>query len=235
MNNIIGKIRLQLNETADAETKKSSLHFFKEKITLYGVKTPIVRKISKESYSKIKLLPKKEIFDLIEILLQSGFLEESFIASDWTHFLSDQYTPEDFDVFKKWIDSYVNNWASCDTFCNHPMGDLIQKYPELLPKLIEFTHSDNQWMKRAATVSLIIPAKKGLFLDEIFQTTDNLLADKELMVQKGCGWVLKVASTAHLNEVFDYVVKHKKEMSRTTLRYAIEKMPEEMRKEAMKR
>ncbi len=235
MNDIIGKIRLQLNENADAETKKSSLRFFKEKITLYGVKTPVVRKISKESFSKIKAFPKKEIFDLVEILWQSGYLEESFIASDWTHAIQDQYLPEDFDLFRDWIDSYVNNWASCDTFCNHPMGDLIQMYPDLLPKLIDFTHSDNQWMKRAAAVSLIIPAKRGLFLNEIFQITANLLSDKELMVQKGCGWVLKVASTAHLDEVFDYVVKNKKAMSRTTLRYAIEKMPQDLRKEAMKR
>jgi 3-methyladenine DNA glycosylase AlkD len=39
----------------------------------------------------------------------------------------------------------------------------------------------------------------------------------------------------HLAAVFDYVMKHKAVMPRTALRYAIEKMPPEMRAEAMKR
>ena len=55
------------------------------------------------------------------------------------------------------------------------------------------------------------------------------------MVQKGYGWMLKVASQAHLQEVFDYVMKHKAVMPRTALRYAIEKMPPELKSEAMKK
>jgi 3-methyladenine DNA glycosylase AlkD len=46
--------------------------------------------------------------------------------------------------------------------------------------------------------------------------------------------MLKAASEAHQNEVFDFVVRHKVTMPRTALRYAIEKMPMEMKVEAMK-
>ena len=90
-------------------------------------------------------------------------------------------------------------------------------------------------MRRGAAVTLIVPAKKGLFLDDLFEIADILLLDKEDMVQKGYGWMLKVASQAHLQPAFEYVVKHKEVMPRTALRYAIEKMPEAMRKEAMKK
>ncbi len=235
MSDIIEKVRQQLNENVDKQYKKGCQRYFKSKITNYGVKNPIVHKISKESFKEIKELPKAEIFEFIETLWQSGFIEESFIASDWTDLLHKQYAPEDFDIFQKWINNYVNNWASCDSFCNHPMGILIQKYPELLPRLIEFTNSDNIWMKRAAAVSLIIPARKGFFLDQIFQIADNLLRDKDDMVQKGYGWMLKAASEAHQKEVFEYVVKNKNTMPRTSLRYAIEKMPKDLRKIAMKK
>jgi len=40
--------------------------------------------------------------------------------------------------------------------------------------------------------------------------------------------MLKVASQAHQQEVFDYVINNKKIMLRTALRYAIEKMPKEI-------
>jgi len=53
------------------------------------------------------------------------------------------------------------------------------------------------------------------------------------LVQKGYGWLLKVASQAHQKEVFDWVMKNKKEMPRTALRYAIEKMPQDLRRNAM--
>jgi 3-methyladenine DNA glycosylase AlkD len=53
------------------------------------------------------------------------------------------------------------------------------------------------------------------------------------MVQKGYGWMLKVASQAHEKKVFDYVMKNKKVMPRTALRYAIEKMPKSLKDKAM--
>ena len=72
-------------------------------------------------------------------------------------------------------------------------------------------------------------------LKEAFQTADILLQDKENLVQKGYGWMLKEASNRFPKEVFRYVMKNKKKMPRTALRYAIEKMPTAWRKEAMRR
>jgi len=80
-----------------------------------------------------------------------------------------------------------------------------------------------------------VPAKKGQFLKDVFEISDLLLLDEDDLVQKGYGWLLKVASHLHQKEVFDYVMKNKENMPRTALRYAIEKMPQSLRKEAMKR
>ena len=45
--------------------------------------------------------------------------------------------------------------------------------------------------------------------------------------------MLKEAANNYRDEVFNYVLNKKKTMPRLSLRYAIEKMPEEMRREAM--
>jgi len=69
----------------------------------------------------------------------------------------------------------------------------------------------------------------------VFVISSNLLKDKDDLVQKGYGWLLKEASNFHQNEVFEYVMKNKADMPRTALRYAIEKLPKDLRDAVMKK
>ncbi|NLG05371.1 MAG: DNA alkylation repair protein [Clostridia bacterium] len=235
MDKFLSKIRKKLKDNIDEKTLANSQNFFKEKIKFYGVKVPTVNKISKELFNQIELKQKAHIFDLCELLWKSGYLEESFIACNWSYYIHKEYKPEDFPTFERWIKQYVNNWASCDTLCNHTVGEFIEMYPEYVVKLKEFTKSDNRWVRRAAAVTLIIPARKGKFLKDIFDIADALLMDKDDLVQKGYGWMLKAASEANQQEIFNYVTRNKAVMPRTALRYAIEKMPIELKTVAMAR
>ncbi|MBP7653243.1 DNA alkylation repair protein [Candidatus Dependentiae bacterium] len=235
MNSIIKKIRYELKKNCDEKFKKSGQRFFKEEVKLYGVKSWIVRKISKDNFKNIKDKTKKELFAICEELLKSGYLEESFIACHWSEFSNKDFDKPDINTFEHWIDRYIKNWATCDTFCNHTVGGYIEKYPEKIQVLKKWAKSDNLWMRRSSAVSLIIPAKRGLFLNQIFEIANILLEDKNDMVQKGCGWMLKEASKNHTDEIFNYVLENKKKMPRTVLRYAIEKMPKDLKVKAMKR
>ncbi len=235
MGTIIEQVRKTLNGSIDEKTKNSAQRFFKEEIKSYGVKVPIVNQISKASFAEIKGKTKTEIFALCEELWQSGNFEECIIACNWSYALRKHYEPEDFMVFKHWVHNYVSNWAACDTLCNHTIGTFIMMYPEYILELKNWAKSTNRWVKRAAAVTLIIPARKGLFLENILELADILLLDKDDLVQKGYGWMLKAASESHQNEVFEYVVSKKAVMPRTALRYAIEKMPANLKTEAMKK
>jgi 3-methyladenine DNA glycosylase AlkD len=108
-------------------------------------------------------------------------------------------------------------------------------YPKYLSELKKWSKSNNRWKRRAAAVSLVVPARKGKFLKEVFGIANILLPDEEDLVQKGYGWMLKEASRKHQKEVYNFVIKNKKVIPRTALRYAIEKMPKKLRKEAMKK
>jgi 3-methyladenine DNA glycosylase AlkD len=234
MDPVIAQIRQELESRADPGIRKTSQRFFKEEIVCYGMKTATVIAIAKKYWKEVKGRPKPEIFALCDELYQSGYLEESFIVSNWSHALAGRYEREDLPVFRRWIDTYITNWASCDGFCNHTMGAFIEQYPEYVDELMAWTQSENRWMRRAAAVSLIVPAKHGKFLKEAMEIADLLRTDRDDMVQKGYGWLLKEASRKYQKAVFDYVMKNKKEMPRTALRYAIELMPKELKAEAMK-
>jgi 3-methyladenine DNA glycosylase AlkD len=226
-------IRQTLQDNANDEVRKSAQLFFKEPVKTYGIKTALVKAIAKETLKSLKNESKTNVFNLCEELWRSGYMEESFIACELSFAQRKKYEPDDFRTFEKWISSYVTNWASCDTFCNHTVGEILMKYPQFLSRLRTWAMDDNRWVRRAAAVSLIIPARKGYFLNEIIDIASRLMKDKDDLVQKGYGWLLKVAAQKHEKAVFDFVMKHKHEMPRTALRYAIEKMPQQLKKDAM--
>ncbi len=235
MNKVIQDLRSELILKADDKIKLSGERFFREEVKLYGIRSGVVNRIGKDHYKALADQSKENIFYFCEELWKSGILEESFIACNWSYYVHKQYKIIDFEMFERWINRYVSNWASCDTLCNHSVGSLIELYPETIDHLKRWTRSENRWMRRAAAVSLIVPAKKGKFLDDIFDIASNILTDQDDMVRKGYGWMLKVASQAHQKEVYDFVIRNKAVMPRTAFRYAIEKMPDELRSKAMEK
>jgi 3-methyladenine DNA glycosylase AlkD len=190
-------------------------------------------KLADRTFRELGNSDKTAVFPLCEELFSSLCMEESFIASRWSGKLHMQYEPDDFAVFERWVDTYVTNWASCDTLCNHTVGSFLEMFPEYATRLTVWAQSENRWMRRGAAVSLIVPAKRGMFLEEAFLIADLLLSDTEDLVQKGYGWLLKEESRRHQDEVLAFVLERKERMPRTALRYAIELMPPEKRKLAM--
>ncbi len=233
MEDVIARIRQELRENADDKKRESAERFFKEGVKLYGLTVPTVNRLAKTYLRELKQSGKQDVFMLCEELWQSGYMEEALIACIWSHAVHKAYQPEDIVVFERWISQYVTNWATCDTFCNHSVGDLIDMYPALVDVLKRWATSDNRWMRRAAAVSLIVPARHGRFLGDVFQIADILLLDTDDLVRKGYGWMLKSAGEAHQQEVFLYVMKNRAVMPRTSLRYAIEKMPPSLKAQAM--
>ncbi len=235
MSVILIQLREELKTNTDPRTQRSFQRFFKEQVEYYGVKTNVVDKIAKKYWKEVKNLGKEAIFTLCEELYRSDYTEEAFVVAFWLPNYIDNLQLNDLSIFKTWIERYINNWAKCDGLCNHTIGDLIQKYPKALGELKSWAKSKNRWLKRAAAVSLIVPAKKGCFLQDAFEISDTLLMDEDDMVQKGYGWLLKEESRLHQKEVFDYVFRNRNVMPRTALRYAIELMPKELKTQAMKK
>ena len=232
---IIQNVRKDL--VANVEEKYNVKRFLKRNILRYGVRTPIVRKIAKKYFQDIEGFNKEKIFISAEQLLKSGYGEEATIAIQWIFGVKSRLVKMDFNVFEKWLEKYINNWAKDDDFCAHIIYPMIKKCPVLIKRVKLWAKSKNQWVRRASAVSFIktfghCHATEHNIKD-IFDIAKILLYDKEDLVQKGYGWMLKSASVYHQKHVFDFVMTCKENMPRTALRYAIEKMPRSLRKKAM--
>ena len=199
------------------------------------LKIPIMRRVSGEFFKRVKDLPKKEIFALCDELLLSGNSEENNIAFDWARRCTKRFEKSDFRIFESWLKRYVKGWGSCDHMCVGALGEFLFQFPQFVAKTERWATSGNKWMRRGAAVVLIYSVRRGQLLSSVFRVANALLLDDDDLVQKGYGWMLKEASNRFPKEVFEYVMKHKRQMPRTALRYAIEKLPSDMRQEAMRK
>jgi 3-methyladenine DNA glycosylase AlkD len=233
MDKIISGLRSELIRNSDPQRKISGERFFREEVIMYGIRMGQLSTIAKDHYRLLPDKSKNAVLALCEELWQSGVMEESIVACNWSYNVRKQYSGDDIFLFEKWVSKYITNWATCDTLCNHSVGTQIEMYTDGIQELKKWALHPVRWMRRASAVSLIVPARKGMFLGDIFEIASILLIDKDDMVQKGYGWMLKEASKKHLNEVYGFVTGNRDKMPRTAFRYAIEKMPPEMRKKAM--
>lgn len=234
----VQEISTELERQADSEWKRKLIEWHKqynEVPKAHGVSTPSIRKMSMKYFAKVKNKTKSEIFQICEELLESGYVEERTIAFDWAFRLKRQYESSDFHVLESWLKKYVHGWGSCDDLCTHAFGAFIFQFPKYVSNVKEWAESANRWMRRASAVVMIYSIRRKQKLERIFEIADLLLTDSDVMVQKGYGWMLKESSNKYPQEIFNYVMKHKRKMPRTALRYAIEKLPPKLKKEAMKK
>lgn len=133
----------------------------------------------------------------------------------------------------------ANNWDLVDMTCPKILGYWLL-YPQadgtmpdrgILDRLAE---SDNLWEQRIAMVTNWMLIRHGQFEDAL-RIADRLLAHPHDLIHKAVGWMLREVGKVDMAVLEDYLERRYSQMSRTTLRYAIEKMGEPQRQAWLRR
>lgn len=222
---IVKDIRTKLRSKAKKKRALGAKQFFKEEIWVYGVSAPVVKTISSDYAKYFKSNGDLgTAFRVAENLLASSNMEEGVVAIYLLRRFTKHFDPSLFSLFDQWV-NYLTNWAHTDGLSAWLISDCVRKDPAKIKELIRWASSSNRWRRRAAAVSLTPIARDGLHLDKTLQLADHLMTDKDDMVQKGVGWLLKEASRRHPDEIVRYLLKWKGKTSGVTMRYACEKLP----------
>lgn len=132
-------------------------------------------------------------------------------------------------IFQAYLKStkHINNWDLVDLSAPSIVGAwLLDKDKSLLYKLAK---SKLLWERRIAIVSTYSMIKNGDF-EPTIKICEMLLGDKEDLMHKACGWMLREVAKKDKKVLEIFLEKHIKNMPRTMLRYAIERFPEKERK-----
>ena len=133
-------------------------------------------------------------------------------------------------TFRKRAVSIIGIWSIC-----LPPGIVGEYLKDKLRKdLYRLADSPLLWDQRIAVVSTYTLIKNGDFID-ILALSERLLHHKHDLMQKAVGWMLREMGKRDKDLLVQFLEKYCRTMPRTMLRYAIEKFPEEERKEFMKR
>lgn len=194
-----------------------------------GVTVPDQRSVAKEFYNKISL---EELSELLSSKIHEHRLTALLILVYKFEKTKDKIGQKEIVDFYLKHTKHINNWDLVDTSCYKILGRYCfeNQDSKILEKL---SASRNMWEMRMAIVGTMHHIKKGQF--ELTKTfaLKNLKHPHDLM-HKANGWLLREMGKMNETELLDFLNLHYKEMPRACLRYAIEKLDEELRQDYLK-
>jgi len=232
--NMLQTIRNELHSYADSRKVRDYMRFFKtakgdygEGDIFLGIKVPDNRKVVKKHYKDISM-------ENVKTFLYSAYHEERLFALlilVAKYKKSSQAQKEEiFNFYIKHI-KQINSWDLVDVTCYHIIGaHLLDKERTLLYTL---ANSDDLWQKRIAIVSTFAFINAGEF-DDTFAIADILLHDEHDLIHKAVGWAIRNVGNKNLDKMLEFLNPRYKTMPRTMLRYAIEKLNENIRQAYLK-
>ncbi|MDH3353470.1 MAG: DNA alkylation repair protein [Nanoarchaeota archaeon] len=228
-------LKKDLRKQSDKDRVRISQSFFKTERGQYGegdiflgVTVPKQRLIAKEAAKRISL-------EDIQKLLSSKIHEERFIS---LLLLIERYKKANEEERKSIFSFYINNakkinnWDLVDVSAPKIIGRyLLEKKDRII--LFKLSKSENLWEKRIAIVSTFEFIRKNQF-NETLEISKILLKDKHDLIHKAVGWMLREIGKRDRKSLEKFLSENYGNLPRTTLRYAIERFPEDLRQKFLK-
>ena len=219
-----------LQHLADPQGAEQSRRFFKTAKGQYGygdiflgIKVPVVR----QEVKKYKNVP---LGVAVELLKSEYHEVRLFALLLLVERFSNGSHRERKDIYRAYLahTRYVNNWDLVDSSAYHIVGAYLENQDTSV--LDELARSDSLWERRIAIIATFHFIKKNDFTDTL-RLAEQLIGDREDLVHKAVGWMLREVGKRDLNAEVSFLKTHYRSMPRTMLRYAIEKFsPQDRRK-----
>lgn len=229
---MLSNLKADIQKFADPKRAESNKWFFKTGIGQYGegdefagLTVPQCRLVARK-FNKLTL---QEISNLLKSKIHEERLIALLILVDEFQKSHDRGKNEIFHFYLR-NTKYINNWDLVDLTADKIVGEyLLDKPRDVLYKLAK---SKNLWEKRISIIATYQFIKEKKEAHDTFEISEILLNDPHDLIQKATGWMLReVGKRVSEEPLIKFLNKHSHKMPRTMLRYAIEKFPEERRKE----
>src|SRR3990167_9400786 len=220
-------LRKELERLTDNKKASFLQRFFKTGKGEYGEGDIFIGLTVPQSRSLAVKYKDLSFLEILE-LLKSKIHEERLIALLILVYRFQKYPEEQRRIYEFYLKNlkFVNNWDLVDLSSHKIVGEYLQDKPKDI--LFKLARSENLWERRIAMISTFSFIRDRKF-DTSLKIAELLVKDKEDLIQKALGWMLREIGKKDLETEETFLKKYYKQMVRTALRYAIEKFPEEKR------
>ena len=218
----IREIVRHLEQHGCPEHAAGAQRYFKETVKSSGWRAPDLRAYARAVHKALGADPRL-LMDVAERLFAGKTLEEKALGVLALQPSLRRFGDGEFRRLEGWL-KLVISWGDHDALATYLLGPMIVADPRRLKRPLRWAASPDRWHKRAAAVSLIHGIRRGLFMEEARAITDRLLADRDDMVQKGLGWLLREWAKHHPAEAVPVLLSIRGRASRLVLRTACEKL-----------
>ena len=196
-------------------------------LRFYNVGTPAMRSLARDIYIANRAdWTVDDAMKFADMLMPDPYLETKSIGIEVVARYRKSFEPPLLTRWKRWLSSNCSaNWATTDAICGALIGPLLADHPRLIPGMRTWASDRNMWVRRAAAVGLIPSFRRGLALDVAYDVAEMLHADREDLIQKAVGWMLREAGKQDPARLEQYLRANGPSIPRTTIRYAIERFP----------
>jgi 3-methyladenine DNA glycosylase AlkD len=196
--------------------------FFKEEVRSHGWYTADLRRYARALHKE--LAPNQPVLlDVAERLFAGPVLEEKALAVTMLEPSLKRFGAAEFVRFERWFGK-VSSWADHDALAMFLIGPMLVADPARAKRPLRWAGSPSRWRRRAAAVSLISGVRRGLFYGEARAVTERLVDDRDDMVQKGLGWLLREWAKHDPRAALPVLMEIRTRASRLVLRTACEKL-----------
>lgn len=209
-----GNLFEELKSLQDSERAVSMAAYMRNQFPFLGIAaTP--RKLVAKSYFRIALQEHIIDFDFVEKCFQQQEREYQQLAVDYLLSIQNLLTPEDLNRIKKYI--VTKSWWDTVDGLDGVIGSMTLRYPELKKVMVEWSQTDNIWLRRVAIDHQLLFKNKTdtLLLAEIIT---NNFRTKEFFINKAIGWSLRDYSKTNPQWVKDFIQKHSSQMAPLSIR-----------------
>lgn len=196
-----------------------------------GIRVPVIREM-------VKRLWRETTMQDMEQCIQSPW-HEVRLAALLVLIQQFKHNKKDPDRQRECIDFYlrhtdhINNWDLVDLSCYELLGTwLLDKDRTLLYDLAR--NGKTIWEQRIGIVSTMQFLRNNQ-MNDTYAIADILLHHTHDLIHKAVGWLLREAGKRDEKRLIDWLNERHSTMPRTMLRYAIERLPEDIRRQYLQR
>lgn len=205
----------ELEQNIDPNQAEKMSAYMKNKYQFLGIPKPKLKEITKPY-----LIQSRQYdfdWEFVDICWRKDYREAQYVAISYLEMNSKKFVDKDLPKLKHLI--VKKSWWETVDSIDAMVGSIILKNKELESTMLEWSLSDNIWLRRVA-IDYQQEYKEKTNTNLLEQIICNNIGSNEFFINKAIGWSLRDYSKVNPEWVKDFLIRYQEQLSSLSIKEA---------------